>query len=112
MFICADMKNLNLPCTLLWLEHVQRVAAQCKSIAQEELHGSFQEEHNDVALVDDGKLLLVVVVGYTAAARFASNEFVLPPLIEICHKISWAGVPTHGNAHIKQQRKATISQAS
>ena len=103
------MKNLNLPCTLLWLEHVQRVAAQCKSIAQEELHGSFQ--HNDVALVDDGKLLLVVVVGYTAAARFASNEFVLPPLIEICHKIR-AGVPTHGNAHIKQQRKATILHAS
>ena len=84
---------------------MQRVAAQCKSIAQEELHGSFQ--HNDVALVDDG-ILLLVVVGYTAAARFASNEFVLPPLIEICHKISWGSVPTHVNAHIKQQRKATI----
>ena len=64
-----------------------------ESIAQEELRRSFQERHNNVELVDDG--ILLVVVGYTAAARFASNEFVLPPLIEICHKIRPRRAHTH-----------------
>ena len=126
LFICAsrdktvsvaDMNFPNLLCPLegtcarlccccKWV--LNRIAEECccciwkvcqtvKCIAEEELRGSFQEQHNDAELVDGGGLYCCYtpVVAYTAAARFASNEFVLPPLIEICHKIRARRAHTH-----------------
>ena len=76
---------------------------QLKNVPNSEKHRtggtslSFQEQHNDAELVDGGGLYCCYtpVVAYTAAARFASNEFVLPPLIEICHKIRARRAHTH-----------------
>ena len=95
LFICAsrdktvsaaDMTLPNLTCPALCPE----VPLQEHAVNQSRI----ESLQIDVELVDVGGLYCSTpVVGYTAAARFASNEFVLPPLIEICHKIRAPACP-------------------
>ena len=52
----------------------------------------------------------MVEVEYTAAAaRCSSNEFVLPPLIEICHKIGGRRAHTHKCSYKAEKPAAAVT---